>query len=533
MTPLQRLGQCFMLGVRGEALLDEERDTIRRLVPGGFILFRENLATREQVRALAGELWALGREASGVPPLIAIDEEGGFLCHTSRFAARFPAAAALAAAGDPDLPRAVAECVGHRLRHLGIALDLAPVLDVNDCRDNPVIGVRSYGAQAPAVARYGRGVIEGLASAGVLSAGKHFPGHGSTSLDSHRDLPVLRHDRARLDAVELAPYREAISAGLPVVLTAHVAYPAAADCGDLPATLCPSLLRGTLREQLGFEHGVLMSDDLGMGAIRDHFAPAEIAVRGRSAGLDVFLFARDPAPADATWHALREALDRGRVDPADFERSVARVLLLKERWLGNCASGGGGDPHAWRDGARDWDENEERLARISARVAGDAVGLAAGALDPGGFLRGRGEPWGVVAIEATAGGDRFEARSVEEVARNLPGFGGCIALDAVPAPSAARAALERSVRWASVVVLEAHRSEPSRELLELARALEEGGRRVAWVSLLRPVPLPSAMAPVVHLRSWGFDVDSLRAVFACLAGMRPPSGADPFALRGP
>jgi len=222
----------------------------------------------------------------------------------------------------PDGLRALGEDTGQRLAAVGFNLDFAPVLDVDTNPENPIIGARAFGQTAAAARDHALAFAAGLAAAGVLPCGKHFPGHGDTDVDSHLALPVLRHDRARLDAVELLPFRGAVAAHLPLLMTAHIVY-AALD-PDLPATLSSRVVPELLRGELGYE-GVVVSDDLEMRAIADRFAPEAIAAGAVAADLDLLLVCRDLALAEALAAALPAA------DPAGHQAARANARLARLR----------------------------------------------------------------------------------------------------------------------------------------------------------------------------------------------------------
>ena len=249
LSPAHQAGQLLVAAVPDAGLDDETAALIRDLGLGGVCLFLHNCAGGpEQVRALTEQLQTVAREAGLPPLLIAVDQEGGVVTRLRHPFAVFPSQMAQAATGDPENAYRVARAMAVEMRAVGINWDFAPVLDVN-CNDaNPVIGVRSFGGDAGTVARYGLAALRGYADGGVLACGKHFPGHGDTRVDSHLDLPTVDYDRARLDAVELAPFRAAIDAGIPSLMTAHIRFPV---LDDLPATLSEPVLTGLLRRRIG------------------------------------------------------------------------------------------------------------------------------------------------------------------------------------------------------------------------------------------------------------------------------------------
>ncbi len=239
----------------------------------------------------------------------------------------FPPTMAFGAIGDERFAFEYGRITAAEARASGVHMIFAPVLDVNSNPDNPVIATRSFGADPERVAALGASFIRGARQGGAYTTGKHFPGHGDTSADSHLGLPVVDADRARLDAVELVPFVRAIDVGVDAIMTAHVQVPGVLGVGAPPATFAPEFLTGLLREELGFD-GVLFTDALTMRAITDMYGGGEAAVRSVEAGADVVL-----SPADVTQavDALTAALASGRLSRQRVERSVRRLLELKAR----------------------------------------------------------------------------------------------------------------------------------------------------------------------------------------------------------
>jgi len=290
---------------------------------GGVILFRRNVGEPAEVaRRIARVVEAAPAD---LPPLVAVDQEGGRVARLGEPVLKLPPMRALGRLDDPDLTRRAAQVLGDQLAALGFNCDFAPVLDVDTNPDNPVIGDRSFAADPDGVVRHGLAFAEGLRAAGVLPCGKHFPGHGDTELDSHLALPRLTHDRARLDAVELVPFRR--SAGrVPMLMTAHVVFDAL-DPG-VPATLSRRVVEGLLRQELGWD-GVVVSDDLEMRAVSDHWGVPEAAVRAIDAGCDALLVCSD---VDLLFEAHRALVDRAERDEAfarRLHRAAARFVSLR------------------------------------------------------------------------------------------------------------------------------------------------------------------------------------------------------------
>ena len=314
-------GEVLTTGVPGPAIDGETRRLHERLRPSGVILFRRNVESVEQLRELVAELHALPSR-----PLVSIDHEGGRVMRLGQPFTSFAAAREVARTGDAEIARAVGRAIGLELASVGIDIDFAPVLDVDSNPANPVIGDRAFGATPEDVSTFALAFHDGLASGGVIGCGKHFPGHGDTDVDSHLELPVVRRDRDALGAVELAPFRAAIAAGWPMLMTAHVRYTALDS--ELPATLSRRILVDLLRGELGFA-GVLVSDDLEMGALRRFGEVPDLAVAALAAGVDWALVCNDLDAAARSAERIAAALERGELDPAALGASAERVRALR------------------------------------------------------------------------------------------------------------------------------------------------------------------------------------------------------------
>jgi beta-N-acetylhexosaminidase len=308
-------GRVLAVGFDGTTLEPETRRALERLRPGVVILFGRNVVEREQLAALIAAL-------HGLPswPLVAIDHEGGRVSRLGPPFTAFPTAAEIGRAG-AAAARAVGEAIGRELASLGIDIDFAPVLDVGDAAGTSVIGDRAFGSEPGHVAELGVAFAAGLHAGGVLACGKHFPGHGGTASDSHETLPVITRSRAELDAIDLPPFRAAIAAGLPMLMTSHVLYPALDP--ERLATASPRIAGGLLRGELGFR-GVLWSDDLTMRAITRRRRPADGAVEALAAGLDGVLICHDLDEAQRAAERVWRAVPAPRL-----RQAAARVAALR------------------------------------------------------------------------------------------------------------------------------------------------------------------------------------------------------------
>jgi len=326
-TLKEKIGQMIMIGLKGEELTKEEEQLLRNYSFGGFILFAHNLKEPKQILSLCRSLWEIEKEH---PPFIAIDQEGGRVHRLPAPFTHFPAAAALGRTGNTDLAYRFGLATARELAAVGINLNFAPVLDVHSNPDNPVIGDRSLSSDPRQVATLGWSVIEGLRDGGIIPCGKHFPGHGDTTKDSHLDLPVVEKDLTALRAVELPPFVRACGNQIESLMTAHVLYPSLDR--DYPATLSQSIIGRLLREEIGYQ-GVVFGDDLEMNAISKNFSLAEAVSRSVRAGVDVLMFCHDKTSAIRAFDFLYQKSEKDVKLEERIEESLQRIKRLKQRYL--------------------------------------------------------------------------------------------------------------------------------------------------------------------------------------------------------
>lgn len=318
----------FAVGFDGESIPPELPRLLERGV-SAVILFSRNVGSVEQVARLASEVKC--RAAGGRPLLTCVDQEGGRVRRLRDGFTHVPSMRALGQTGDVDLAYAVGRVLARELRAVNIDLDFAPTLDVDTNPANPVIGDRSFGATCELVSRMGTALIRGLQENGVAACGKHFPGHGDTSQDSHHDLPRLPHPIERLAGIELPPFRAAVDAGVAMIMTAHVVFEPIDP--DYPATMSRRVMHGILREQMGFD-GVIISDDLEMKAISANFDIAEVVTRGANAGVDLFAICHDADLQNRAIDALVRAVERGDVPQqriVEANRRLDRLMATYAR----------------------------------------------------------------------------------------------------------------------------------------------------------------------------------------------------------
>ncbi|MEF2243748.1 beta-N-acetylhexosaminidase [Paenibacillus sp. IITD108] len=327
---IYQVGQRMMAGFDGPYLDEAFIQLIKKWKIGNVILFAWNITGKEQLRELCRDIQKLVQEETGRPAFIAIDQEGGAVSRLPGDATRIPGAMAIAATGNPDNAYAAGRMTAEELLALGVNFNLAPVLDVNSNDANPVIGVRSYGEKPETVIQYALPMMRGLDAGGVLSCAKHFPGHGDTSVDSHLALPTVDKSVDELWENELVPFQAAAKAGIPAVMSSHILFPKL-DAKQ-PATLSRSILTDLLRKEMGYE-GLIMTDCMEMKAIQHTVGTVQGTVDAIKAGADMVLISHTASVAEASAIAIREALEAGEIDAAEWEQSLARISALKDNYL--------------------------------------------------------------------------------------------------------------------------------------------------------------------------------------------------------
>jgi beta-N-acetylhexosaminidase len=512
MTLEQRVGQVFMLGFEGTTLNASNRALIQGLHLGGVTLFARNIDNGPQLAHLDADLQTI---ADPLPLFISVDQEGGLVVRVTDGATIFPGNMAVGATADPALARRVAEASANELLAMGVNMDLGPVVDVNTNPLNPVIGVRSFGSNADLVSQFGTQTIQGIQASGVSAVAKHFPGHGDTDVDSHRDLPVVPHPLERLQSLELVPFQAAMQAGVDGIMTAHLYLPRIEPEPDVPATLSKTVLTGLLRDQLGY-HGLILTDALDMDAIKKDRTAAEAAVEAFEAGADMLLIAG--ITAEDRLHlgdgppALLAAVRSGRVSQARLDDSVLRIVEAKaRRGLLPGAVSAPSVPDASVLNSPDHRALALDVARKAVTVQRDDAGLLP--LSPSRQVL-------VVVADAPTRSDAVD----DELASSL--------LDAVRqfAPSAMGAAARSaaaSTHSADVVVFGSFDLAQHPEQQALARTLVASGKPVVGVSLRGPYDAPVVPEIGTFLTVYGDRPVHLQAAAEALFGALTPTGKTP------
>ncbi len=322
----EKLGQLIVGGFEGTELTQQLFDSLSGEPLAGFILFKRNIESVEGARKLIKGLRALCPK--DLPPILAADEEGGRVSQIGHLVSVPPAASLIGGTGNAKFAFFHARDTAQKLKWLGFNVVFAPVLDINDEPDNPVIGDRSYGSNPELVSSQGLAVMRGFSDTGIATTVKHFPGHGSSTVDSHKELPVIRHSAERWYTFEFVPFRDAIEAGVRAVMIGHIACPGLTGDEGLPASFSSRVVQDILRDELGFD-GVVITDALEMSAAADFMARGAGPEECLRAGCDLLLFAHGGEVVRRARKALLKAVREKRLTEAGLDESLRRVLALR------------------------------------------------------------------------------------------------------------------------------------------------------------------------------------------------------------
>src|SRR5512132_60703 len=325
----QRAGQTMAVAFHGASVTSAVEEMIRVRGVGGLVLRAENAPDAAALARICADLQRIAAEAKIAPLFLALDQEGGSIARIGSGMTVFPSQMALAATPDPvaSVQRAATITV-EELRASGVNWNFAPVADVNNEPLNPIIGNRSYGSDPQRVSALAGAAIRAYSGAGFLCCAKHFPGHGAATVDSHVGLPIIDVDRARLDRVELPPFRAAIAAGVPAIMLAHLIVPALDPTPSLPASLSRRVVTDLLRREFGFA-GIVLTDDLEMGALAS-IGEAAAAERALEAGADFVLFRFDEAAQREGHRLISIGIQNGSLQ--NLDRTLTRLLDAKQRY---------------------------------------------------------------------------------------------------------------------------------------------------------------------------------------------------------
>ncbi|MFD1956778.1 glycoside hydrolase family 3 N-terminal domain-containing protein [Paenibacillus thailandensis] len=516
LTLREKIGQLIVTGFPKAEVSAEFERLVAEYKIGNAILFSYNAENVPQLKRLCGELRALIERHTGMPAFIAIDQEGGRVTRLPADATNVPGAMAVASTGRPEHAYAAGRLTARELRALGINFNLAPVLDINNNKRNPVINVRSYGDTAEAVETYGLPMMKGLRDEGVLSAIKHFPGHGDTNVDSHLGLPVIGKTAEQLEELELRPFERAINAGAESVMTAHILFPQL-EPERVPATMSRAIVTGLLKGKLGYG-GLIVSDCLEMDAVKTHYGTAEGALGALKAGVHLLFISHTPQLVREAAERIERAVLEGELSEEALDEAVEKVLYYKEKYrilpsLGGDAGIVGCAAHR----------------RTAEAISEESICLTSGRLEP--IARGAADTMIVGcypfrtdrASNAVSGALSFPRAMAE--ALGVP----YRMTDMNPDDAEIEDVLAETARY-SRIVLGLYNGQDHPGQLKLARALVAAGRRVTAAALGKPYDLELIEGVACGLAAFEYTPLSLRSLAKMLCGEAVPTGR--LRLRG-
>ncbi|MDH6215878.1 glycoside hydrolase family 3 protein [Streptomyces pseudovenezuelae] len=539
MTLPEKVGQLFVMRVYGHSATAPDQadidanlseigvrtaaELIAKYRVGGVIYFTWAHNTRDphQIADLSNGIQKASlKQPRGLPVLVATDQEHGIVCRVGKPATLFPGAMAIGAGGSRDDARTLGRISGAELRAMGINQDYSPDADVNVNPANPVIGVRSFGADPDAVAGLVAAEVKGYQGSRVAATAKHFPGHGDTAVDSHFGFPVITHSRELWSTLDAVPFRAAIDARIDSIMTAHIMVPALDDSGD-PATLSHPILTGILRGELGYD-GVVITDSLGMEGVRQKYGDDRVPVLALKAGVDQLL---NPPSLDIAWNAVLNAVRDGELTEARLDESILRVLRMKarlrlfeepyvrqgdvDRVVGTRAHLAAADRIAER--TTTLLVNEGGLLPLSRATHKKLLVVGADPASPSGTT---GPPTGVLATALTGLG--FTAT----------------ALSTGTAPSAATIAKAvAAAQDADAVVVGTYNVTAADAQKKLVEQLVATGKPVVAVAIRNPYDVAQLPSVRGYLAAYSWTDVELRAAARVIAGRAAPRGKLPVAVR--
>lgn len=328
MTLAEKVGQLLVIGVKGTSFSRKMDNLVRNYHVGGVIVMGQNITTTPQMLELINAIKE-ANESNKNPLFLSVDEEGGRVSRLPAGIAKLPTSAQIGKLNDESLSYRAGAYLAEVLNEFGYNMNFAPVLDVNSNPKNPVIGDRSFGSDSNQVAKIGIATMHGMMDNGIIPVVKHFPGHGDTIVDSHKALPKVETTMERLRSIELVPFQKAIDEGVDAVMVAHILFPVLDP--NYPSSLSKAVITELLRKEMQFE-GVIITDDLSMGAIANGYTIPEAAVQSFIAGSDLLLVVRDYDDQINTFNALLTAIEAGEITEERLNESVKRIMMLKEKY---------------------------------------------------------------------------------------------------------------------------------------------------------------------------------------------------------
>lgn len=328
LTLEEKIGQMILAGVQGTTLDDQAKQMITDQKVGGIIFYANNVSTLEGTAKFVQSIKE-ANQSNPVPIFMSVDQEGGKVSRMPETVESIPSSRKVGETKDSALAETMGELLARQVQLAGFNVDFAPVLDVNSNPKNPVIGDRSFGSSAELVSRMGIAEMKGLRNEGIIPVVKHFPGHGDTSVDSHLDLPVVNKTEKQLAELEWIPFQAAVKEQVEAVMVAHILFPKLDP--DHPASLSDVIIGEHLRGKFNYD-GVVITDDLSMGAIAKNYKLDQAALATVKAGSDILLVAHSYESAKTIFDTLISAVKSGKITESRIDESVYRILALKQQY---------------------------------------------------------------------------------------------------------------------------------------------------------------------------------------------------------
>ncbi|MFZ0076907.1 MAG: beta-N-acetylhexosaminidase [Exiguobacterium undae] len=326
MSTADKVDQLLYIGVAGTALTEADRRLLQQHALGGVLLLGGNITSSDQLKALTADINEA--QTSDQRAFVGFDEEGGRVSRVPDAQLKLSPSLIYGQKNDPELMEDVGQTLGSISRFYGFNMDFAPVLDVNSNPANPIIGDRALSADPQQVARLGVPLMQGMKEEDIVPVVKHFPGHGDTTVDSHVGLPRVDATKAELEQTELVPFKRAIQDGAEMVMVAHILFPALDK--HLPSSLSENVMNDVLREELKFD-GVIITDDLVMGAITEQYGLAQAASLALENGADMAMFST-PGAYSSVHQTILARIKQGKLPTSELDQKVLRVLRLKQTY---------------------------------------------------------------------------------------------------------------------------------------------------------------------------------------------------------
>ncbi|WMJ86948.1 beta-N-acetylhexosaminidase [Anaerocolumna sp. MB42-C2] len=518
MTLREKIGHMIMTGFNSEEVTPEILQLIDEYKVSNIILFSYNLNNRKQIAELCRELNNRICLSTGYPGMIATDQEGGVVTRLPEESPCIPGAMLIGATGKKEYAYEAGKITGAELKALGINMDLAPVLDINSNPGNPVIGARAYSGDGKTVKEYGVAMMRGLLEKGVAATAKHFPGHGDTSVDSHLGLPVVEKGLEELMEQELIPFQSAIKNGIPCIMTSHILFPKLEE-KKLPATMSKSILTGLLRDKLGFQ-GVIITDCLEMGAIKDNYKTTEGAVKAVKAGAELLCISHTPELVIKAIEKIEEAVLSGEIPMEQIDRAVDDILKLKEKY--QIEANNGKSKNAIRK-----DENTKDAKQIIKEIALSGITWLSDAklpeITPDTIFLGSFAYRSTLASSIADSGLHFAKYMAEKM--------NCSYLNVSINPDIdERTRILQEVKGYSRVVYGLYNGHLNKGQIELANEISRSGQKILGITLRNPYDLAFLDKAILKMAAYEYNTTVFDALVKILKKQEEPRGKLPVEL---